>query len=336
MKRDKTKVDATVHAPQAKGVLVAVDIEKDIASGPLPLSLKPKTAFIGSAQKGSLKETNLPDSPDGFVSLPWLSRKGGVVYIDGIVQPISNGGNAVFVPTDLSRRVELGKAVKVFPGVDVDSVWLLSKDNTLEKVSTDAKFLSPLYHVPKERTVVGMVADGAVTIPPDDQHSLEIWDPVTSGVIRKINNTGFVTVASSRYLEDLDRGNCISQCLAYLRPIDGGDSLMFKPDSQQEWMARAVSPDGTKYALLQHPVKSEVDGLVDSTVVVYEIPTGKEVARHSARTWSGQQELQWDPTSQWIYFGQDSSHVVMFRLDNPAQSATQFPVGDATGFVVTN
>lgn len=301
---------------------------------PLPFGRPPTAIHVAESKDLAERDVALPSFADGAIRYPWIARAGGFVFVEGIKGDPTSEGNVAFVSADMTARVDLGRAVRIFPAVEPNVVWLWGSDGWIRSVDVTGKVVHQPVMVPLGRNVLGVVSEGAVTTRPDAQQTLELWNFDEARVVRQLDGNGSVRVAPAGFVEDFDRGACASRCARILRPVDGRARLTFEPQMGQAWASSSVSPDGTKFAALSRST-NETGSEVTTTVVVFATNDGQELTRYSLRTWSGKQSLEWAAGSDWLYFTRDSDHVAGFAVSSPDSTAMQFPLSGAASLLVT-
>lgn len=278
-------------------------------------------------------------------------------------------GTAYSVPSTLENAVALGPASYVFASARQDRVWLVTDNSTpdqrlhyheygnrrtVAEVDLAGHATSPVYELTDDRTPIAAVTGAFLTIrPPND--ALEVWNPVTNRVVRRLGvYDGFVTASGSIVLQHAGTCQPTSSCPARVTDLQtNGDYVINAPPGMQLAQETAgmvsISPDGTRIAVVAHPTPTPeqlrleshsvppgyvMPGTQRSVLQVFDIVTGRRLARVGYEAWRGGTSLGWSSDSAFVFFTKDARHVGYIAATTRGGSPKYLEITRADAFLV--
>jgi hypothetical protein len=207
---------------------------------------------------------------------------------------------------------------------------------------------SSSYPLTDLRSVIAAVDGGLLTSRPGPTrlapHIVEVWDPETNRVVRRVSVGGDDLVASPKFVTWTARTCATLRCPLHVTDISSGRDRVIAPPRAMQWSAQtAFSPDGTRLALIALPPPDPNElgrdsltvppGTQPARVVVVDLATEHETQRVTT-AWKGSPSPSWSPDGSLVFFVHDLTHVGYVNADYAAGPVREIPVTNAAYYLV--
>jgi hypothetical protein len=368
---ETTNPSSTAAPPpaQARGVLISPGGGSSALFG-LPQGTLPDVTILDVAS-GAARRHSLPLPHAQSALQPYLVRGNDFVVVlnpqRGPYDP--SIGAAYAVSAALNRAVALGHASFVFASVNPDRVWLETDNSTpdqrlhyhqygsrrtVAEVDLGGHATSPVYELTDDRSPIAAVTGGLVTVrPPND--ALEIWNPVTNRAVQRLGvYDGFVSASGSVVLQHSGTCQPTSSCPARVTDLRTNRHVVINAPSGMQLSQGAegtvaISPDGTRVAMVAHPIPTPaelrleshfgppgyvVPGTQRSVLEVFDVATGRRLASVDYEAWRGGTSLGWSSDSSFVFFTRDANHVGYISAATTGGSPEHLNLPRADAFLV--
>jgi hypothetical protein len=328
-------------------------------------------ATVLDVESGATRHGALPLPHAQSALQPYLVRgKDFVVVLNPQRGPYDPSiGTAYAVSAALNRAVALGPASFVFASVNPDRVWLATDNSTpdqrlhyheygsrrtVAEVDLEGRATSPVDELTDDRSPIAAVTGGLVTTrPPNDE--LEVWNPVTNRVVQRLGAyDGFFSASGSMVLQHAGTCQPTSSCPVRVTDLrTNRQVVMNAPSGMQLTQGAAgsvsISPDGTRVAMVAHPIPTPAElrlesrsvpsgyvmpGTQRSVLEVFDLATGRRLARADYEAWRGGTSLGWSSDSSFVFFTQDAQHVGYISANTTGGSPEHLDLSRADAFLV--
>jgi dipeptidyl aminopeptidase/acylaminoacyl peptidase len=306
---------------------------------------------------------------------PYLVRQGGVVAVldpqRGAYDP--QIGTAYAITPDWTTAIRLGDASSAIPSTAPDRVWLATDNatpddrlqryvlfgtrRTVTEVDLTGHPTTPTYQLTGQRSILAAMNGGLLTsvrdgpLPnPKNTHPdgvtyhLELWDPATDQVVRRLPDQGNVSsgpMATSPQTFLRGPTACGGNCPVHLVDITTAADHELAPPPGQNWEQAVFSPDGRLLALAAHPprpAESRPSGAVPAgddtdTITVFDTTTAQQISTRPLTAWRGRLDIAWSPDSTWLFVTRDKTHVTYLPVRFPNAPPTTIEAPDGQAFI---
>jgi hypothetical protein len=242
-----------LESPTPEISSTATGLTSPIEAGWAAPVLRPGATFTLTVQTGD-RLVRIDHGPDGTAHTPFPGRvpPGASGWATAtatvVVGSTANGQRASILDTDGRERLTLGPALRILPGAQGWSAWLVravGSGRSVQGYGLDGAQRGPAQTVPSGTEPVAVLRDGVILSGPGD--ALSLWRPGT-GDLARLEVTGRVVSAAQGLLlvadgQEQSLVNVLSGRVTRVRTVSGS-KLLGEP---------VLSRDGLRFAVMVEP-----------------------------------------------------------------------------------